>query len=680
MQKTSGSRLKILAVAALVVVAGIASSVVIGRMSGESMGAIPADGSLEASAGFESTPAPSVDGEPDRSGPMPTDVKSADGENRPESLSVRLAELSQPDTQALAPIEQAARLDLPATGPGSLVIRDGRVLVYVRVAEANPVDVRVGAEIAALGGVIVNVADDYAVITAELPKDRLVEAGGVDGVLAIDEVLAPSIAAESVVDTGNSVQTTCATGVVSEADTQLRAALARSTFGVDGTGIKIGVLSDSYDTDITAATDAAADVAAGDLPGPGNPCGHATPVTVLTDYPNGSDEGRGMLQSVHDLAPGAQLAFASAFVGVYDFAAQIRALRDWGADVIVDDISYFNEPFFQDGPISVAVNDVTATGVTYFSSAGNSNEVVGGREIASFESPSLRSTSCPATVVAESAFYDKCHDFDSGVGTDTGWGFTMAQNGAIGVNFQYAEPWSGVTTDLDIFLLDATTDEVLASSEDANLTGTQIPFEFFNYSWGGSARDLKIVIARYSGTGTPRLKMILMTANGLSNIEYDVSNAIDTVGPTIFGHNGAATAGSVGAVRYDDSTRPEYFSSRGPIVLEFGPVLGSTPAQRLGSPLVVNKPDFAATDGAATSFFGQLSGNVWRFYGTSQSAPHAAAIAALLAQYRPLFTPAEILARLRATSVAVANGGTIEAVGSGLLDAYGALDALAVVS
>ena len=33
---------------------------------------------------------------------------------------------------------------------------------------------------------------------------------------------------------------TCPTGIVSEGDTQLKAALARSNFGVDGTGVKVG--------------------------------------------------------------------------------------------------------------------------------------------------------------------------------------------------------------------------------------------------------------------------------------------------------------------------------------------------------------------------------------------------------------------------------------------------------
>ena len=80
-----------------------------------------------------------------------------------------------------------------------------------------------------------------------------------------------------------------------------------------------------------------------------------------------------MLQLVHDIAPGSPLAFATAFGGPDEFAANIRALSGAGAKVIVDDVSYFTEPFFQSGVIDQAAAEVTAQGVTYFSSAGNSN-------------------------------------------------------------------------------------------------------------------------------------------------------------------------------------------------------------------------------------------------------------------------------------------------------------------
>ncbi|MBU4233878.1 MAG: hypothetical protein L6277_06375 [Desulfobacterales bacterium] len=79
-----------------------------------------------------------------------------------------------------------------------------------------------------------------------------------------------------------------------------------------------------------------------------------------------------MLEIVYDLAPGSPLYFATAWNGAASFATNIKALATAGCKVIVDDVGYFNESPFQDDVISQAVSTVTAAGVFYFSSAGNS--------------------------------------------------------------------------------------------------------------------------------------------------------------------------------------------------------------------------------------------------------------------------------------------------------------------
>ena len=74
----------------------------------------------------------------------------------------------------------------------------------------------------------------------------------------------------------------------------------------DGTGVTVGAMSDSFNSVGGAPTD----VGTGDLPGPGNPVGNTTPVEVLDDPLSGSDEGRAMLQIIHDIAPKARIGFA----------------------------------------------------------------------------------------------------------------------------------------------------------------------------------------------------------------------------------------------------------------------------------------------------------------------------------------------------------------------------------
>ena len=155
--------------------------------------------------------------------------------------------------------------------------------------------------------------------------------------------------------------------------------------GINGKGITVAALSDSFDTATTTiAGDPLSDhyeqdQLSGDLPGPHNKH-DKSPVVVLEDEPGPgtTDEGRAMLQIMHDVAPAAKLCFATAFSGELGFADNIRKLADkkgpCGADIIVDDVSYFDEPFFSDGPVANAVNAVTAEGVSYFSAAGNDGD------------------------------------------------------------------------------------------------------------------------------------------------------------------------------------------------------------------------------------------------------------------------------------------------------------------
>ena len=150
--------------------------------------------------------------------------------------------------------------------------------------------------------------------------------------------------------------------MTSQGDKALRADIARGLYGVDGTGVLVGVLSDSYNCHVRGRVGHGH----GDLP---------PTVTVVQESTcatgSRSDEGRAMLQIVHDVAPGASLAFAAGFGGQAGFANNILALRDQGARVIVDDVGYFAAPMFQDGVIAQAVDNVKATGVAYFSAAGN---------------------------------------------------------------------------------------------------------------------------------------------------------------------------------------------------------------------------------------------------------------------------------------------------------------------
>ena len=586
-------------------------------------------------------------------------------------------------------VSPSGEADLPPSLAGSPLREGGRVLAYVRFDH--------GAEsgldaLRASGAKILDVSRRYQTVTVAARPGDLPEIAETAHVANVAPVHPPIVSGAESAGPGTSAITRCFGAATSEGDVQLNAMAAREGFEFDGNGVTVGILSDSFNRDTAAGTRAPADVASGDLPGKGNPCGFTTPVQVVDDSEaNGGDEGRAMAQIVHDLAPGTKIAFASAFHGELSFAENIKKLAEEGAAVIADDVFYLEEPFFQDGPIAVAINEVVEGGTpfveggtTYFSAAGNNNLIDGkGRDIASWEAPEFRdSHGCPPAVVALSEEIeteegvgkglnpDHCMDFDPGPASDDTFGITVSRGETLVVDLQWEEPLAGVNSDIDAFLLGPKGEPVAASIEDnASPSGTHRPLEIVEWENDtGAAAHVELAINRFSG-GDPRLKFALIeNGGGVTATEYPESSEGDTVGPTIFGHSGAASAISVAAAPFFDSEEPEEYSSRGPLAHYFGPATGTTPAAPLGSPEVIAKPDLTATDGGANTFFGPCVAHTRRFFGTSAAAPHAAAVAALALQAEPAATPAELKEALTDSASPVGLFSP-DAIGAGLVDA-----------
>jgi subtilisin family serine protease len=407
----------------------------------------------------------------------------------------------------------------------------------------------------------------------------------------------------------------------SRGDESLRGAKARRIYGLSGAGVDIGILSDSYDN-----LDGAADgIASGDLP----------EVEVLLDLPGGgSDEGRAMAEIIHDVAPGSDLLFHTAFLGPANFANGILALEEAGADVIVDDIGYLTAPFFQDGIISQAVDEVTAKGASYFSSAGNSGTD-------SYEAPF---NNLGFRLVDEDGFeLGFAHDFSGG---DVYQRFIIPKVSPSGfesslvLSLQWDDPAFsasgkvGADTDLDFYMILPQFD-LIFDFVDSNI-GLD-PVEF-----GGiinpTDQDLivDLLIVKYEGPDPGLIKYINFGEG--QPLEYDTQSG------TIFGHPNAQGAMAVGATAWfntpkfnENLERPliNGFSSRGGV-----PILFQKNGDPQSEPKFRNKPEFVAADGVNTTFFGnnlsfQVPGTKEpdafpNFFGTSASAPHAAGIAALM--------------------------------------------------
>jgi len=445
---------------------------------------------------------------------------------------------------------------------------------------------------------------------------------------------------------------TRAGSVTSQGDAAMLADSARASFGVDGTGVKVGTLSDSYD----CLGGAAADVASGDLP---------AGVSVLEEESgcsSGSDEARAMMQIVHDVAPGASQAFHSAFNGQAGFANGILDLATVAnADVINDDVIYFAEPMFQDGIVAQAVDTVKGMGVAYFSAAGNAAR------------DSYEDAFRDSGVAGYSAGSSR-HDFDAGTGTDSLQQVTIQPNTQIIIVLQWDDPYfsvsgsPGADTDMDIILY-SKQGVALAGGIANNIGGD--PVEVFGYTTpGGPSRQYQIAIDHVAGPLPSRIKYVFY---GNMTVDQFATNSA-----TSYGHPAAAGGQAVGAARYDATPafgvsppELEFFSSAGGVDILF---------DTAGNPLSESrqKPEIVAPDGGDNTFFGNdYEGNgTPNFFGTSAATPHAAGLAALLKQLDPALSPDALYGTLQSTAIDMGVAGVDPDTGHGLVQANLALTSI----
>ncbi|NOY79603.1 MAG: S8 family serine peptidase, partial [Kiritimatiellaeota bacterium] len=532
-----------------------------------------------------------------------------------------------------------------------LVRRAGDMVVVDATASGDPSDLV--EELAALGARITGTWRQM--VSALVPLDKLDDLGSL-------RHLAFARSASAVTNVGLTS---------SQGDPSMQSDLLRSLFGLDGAGQTIGVLSDSYD----ALSGAAADVASGDLPGPDNPNGYTAPVSVIEDTTGTTDEGRAMLQLIHDVVPAANLAFATAWLGQASFANNIAALVTAGSTVIVDDIMYFAEPMFQDGVIAQAVDAAVAAGVPYFSAAGN--QARDSYEFA-YQSSGVDlgpngTGDIPYTFIA--------HDFDPGPGSDIFQTVTFPP-GSTALSFQWDDPFfsvsgaAGADTDMDIAFFD-TAGNFLFGSFDRNIGGD--PVEIVSVSNPNPfAIQAQIAIGKYSGPDPSVLKYVAFDS-GFSVDEYATNSG------TTYGHANATGASAVGAAFYKDT--PEFGTSP-PVLEPFSSAGGTsiyfdTAGNRI-APVVRQTPDIVAPDGANTTFFGAAdplgtgpyeADGFPNFFGTSAAAPHAAALASQIMQANPDITPSAVYSALETSAIDMGPPGYDRDSGWGLVNG---LEALAV--
>jgi hypothetical protein len=519
------------------------------------------------------------------------------------------------DRAALAEVPKL-KLEVAADG-------DDRVLVDL-TATVSPA---LRSHILAAGGAVVSEVPGFHAVRALIPGDQL-EALAARGDVQFVE---PAV--------GNSVDVGA---VVTEGVRTHRVDTARATFGVDGTGIKIGVLSDGINS--LAASKAKGNINA--------------LATVISGQAGSGDEGTAMMELIQDMLPGAQLIFATANGGEANFANNMQLLQAAGCTVIVDDVGYDDESPFQDMVVAQAVQTNSDLGVMHFVSArnaGNKNDGTAGTWEGDFVDGGA------LTIGTKSG---RVHDFGGGVLFNT----YVAGGSQYRVDLFWADPRGASGNDYDLFVTDAS-GNVLRSSTNLQ-TGTQNPYESISALNAGE----RVVVLQEPGAAGRFLH--LDTGRGRLTVT--------TEGRTR-GHHACAAANQFGVAATAVSRSPapgfftggatnpvETFSSDGPRRYFFtGNGTALTPGNFSSTGgVLLNKPDLTAADGGATSVPGFSS-----FFGTSAAAPHAAAIAAMIRNYKPSLTPAEVRALMTSTALDIEAAGADRDAGAGIVMALAALQA-----
>ena len=230
-----------------------------------------------------------------------------------------------------------------------------------------------------------------------------------------------------------------------------------------------------------------------------------------------------MLEIVHDLAPGAELYFATAFGGQARFAANIEALCEAGANVIVDDVYYTFEAAFQDDTAAQGVKPAVGDGCFFFSAGGNGcnlNDGTAGVWEGDY--------AAGGTLIVNGVPVGVLHDFGGGAIQNR-----ITEDSRQSYVLQWAAPLEASSNDYDLFLIDEN-DNVLDSSTDTQ-DGTQDPIEFISSSEDDHT-DARLLIVKASGSAR---YLRLDTLEG----QLDVATA-----GNLFGHSAAENAVSIAAV------------------------------------------------------------------------------------------------------------------------------------
>lgn len=426
--------------------------------------------------------------------------------------------------------------------------------------------------------------------------------------------------------------------VTSQGDAIMHADQARLDTGYDGTGVRVGVISNGNKTVPTS-------ISAGELPA-------NTHIVVNNTKGN---EGTAMMEIVHDLAPGSDLYFASGSPQ-YDpstgnplttnggtMIGAIRSLEASGCGVIVDDLGFYNQSMFSDDDIAQEASYAVSQGYTYVSAGGNDRKK---HYIGTYSDGGTAYAGAPDEVAHAHEFAPSTLEYDIDIGGTS----SAANPTTLTVILQWDDPWNAPVNHYQLYCF-GNNATLLDSSVDPQAGVPAHPYESVGaQNSGGGLATVHIVVSLASGSPA-RFHLYALGAVQSENF-YSPERGI-------FGHPAAPGVISVAAI---DALGPTSYNTVEDYS-DYGPTEINQPSAQLRQ-----TPTLAGIDHVLTSVPGFNP-----FPGTSAAAPHVAAVAALLKQAAPELTPAQVTNALTTTATDVETAGIDYHSGAGLVNADAAM-------
>ena len=323
-----------------------------------------------------------------------------------------------------------------------------------------------------------------------------------------------------------------------------------------------------------------------------------SPTNELSHCASYSPHGTGVTEAIYDIAPNATYYVANP-LSMADLRTTVQWMVGEGVDVINHSVGWiWTGPGNGTSKVSTSplrtVDYAAENGILWVNAAGNGKGSTWYEYFADIDG-------------------DGFHEFEDG---DECNAVLLDNEEELIVQLRWEGIWfNRLNTDLDIFLVDPETSEIVARADNFQ---RYYPFPYERLVFETEVKGFYcLAVRKFYGSDPGRIQL---QAFSTQELEYNKDGAYSITDPATSRNQGLL---AVGAAPWFDTSTIEPFSSLGPTI-----------DGRL-------KPDVVGVDGTLSAAYGR------EFYGTSQAAPHIAGLAALVMQNFPNKRPDEVALYLK---------------------------------